>query len=163
MTVCSCRVTYAFQSESTLYSCLNVKELLARSRRKIRSLSDWNWTRTQNHLVRKRTLNHLVKLTNGWVFVYELSCSGLESSQLQSLEENIARRKYRDQKKSHKILRDLHHIFFSRVLMYVNFSRFFLLRVFFFSLRQAIKKSKRFKTNVEVISVNLSATFTFTV
>ena len=29
MTVCSCHVTYAFQSESTLYSCLNVKELLA--------------------------------------------------------------------------------------------------------------------------------------
>ena len=34
-TVCSCRVTHAFQSESTLYSCLNVKELLARSRREI--------------------------------------------------------------------------------------------------------------------------------
>ena len=28
-------VTYVFQSESTLYSCLNVKELLARSRREI--------------------------------------------------------------------------------------------------------------------------------
>ena len=34
-TVCSYHVTYAFQSESTLYSCLNVKELLARNRRKI--------------------------------------------------------------------------------------------------------------------------------
>ena len=34
-TVCSCHVTYAFQSESTLYICLNVKELLARSRREI--------------------------------------------------------------------------------------------------------------------------------
>ena len=32
LTVCSCHVTYAFQSESTLSSCLNVKELLARSR-----------------------------------------------------------------------------------------------------------------------------------
>ena len=31
----SYHVTYAFQSESTLYSCLNVKELLARSRRVI--------------------------------------------------------------------------------------------------------------------------------
>ena len=31
-TVCSCHVTYAFESESTLYSCLNVKELVARSR-----------------------------------------------------------------------------------------------------------------------------------
>ena len=38
------------------------KELLARSRREIWSLSDWNWTRTQNHLGRKRTLNHLAKL-----------------------------------------------------------------------------------------------------
>ena len=35
LTVCSCHVTYAFQSESTLYSCLDVKELLARSRREI--------------------------------------------------------------------------------------------------------------------------------
>ena len=26
--------------------------------------SDCNWTRTQNHLVLKRTLNHLAKLTN---------------------------------------------------------------------------------------------------
>ena len=32
LTVCSYHVTYAFQSDSTLYSCLNVKELLARSR-----------------------------------------------------------------------------------------------------------------------------------
>ena len=42
MTVCSCHVTYVFQSESILYSCLNVKELLARSRRKIWGLSDCN-------------------------------------------------------------------------------------------------------------------------
>ena len=52
LTVCSCHVTYAFQSEPTLYSCLNGKELLAQS----------NWTRIQNHLVPKRTLNHLAKL-----------------------------------------------------------------------------------------------------
>ena len=58
LTVCSCHVTYAFQSESTLYSCLNVKELLARSRREIWRWSDCNWTGTQNHLVLKRTLNH---------------------------------------------------------------------------------------------------------
>ena len=61
-TVCSCHATYAFQSESTLYSSLNVKELPARSRRKIWSLSDCNWTQTQNHLVRKWTLNDLAKL-----------------------------------------------------------------------------------------------------
>ena len=35
LTVCSYHVTYSFQSEFTLYSCLNVKELLARSRREI--------------------------------------------------------------------------------------------------------------------------------
>ena len=79
MTVSSCHVMYTFQSESTLYSFLNVKELLARSRREIWRLSDCNWTRTQNHLVRKQTFNHLAKLTC-WVFVYELSGSGFESS-----------------------------------------------------------------------------------
>ena len=42
--------------------CLNVKELLAWSRHHIWSLSDSNVIRTQNHLVRKRTLNHLAKL-----------------------------------------------------------------------------------------------------
>ena len=62
LTVSSCHVTYAFQSESTLYSCLNVKKLLVGSRRKIWSLSDCNWTRTKNHLVCKQTLNHLAKL-----------------------------------------------------------------------------------------------------
>ena len=62
LTVCSCHLTYAFQSESTLYSCLNVKELLARSRREIWRWSDCNWTRSQNHLVLKRTLNHLAEL-----------------------------------------------------------------------------------------------------
>ena len=35
---------YAFQSESTLYSCVNVKERLARSRREIWNLNDCNWT-----------------------------------------------------------------------------------------------------------------------
>ena len=63
LTVCFCHVTYAFQSKSTLYSCLNVKEILARSRRKIWSLSDCNWTWTHNHLAHTRTLNHLAKLT----------------------------------------------------------------------------------------------------
>ena len=41
------------------------------------ALSDCNWTRTQNHLVRKRTLNHLAKF---WVRV-----------QLQSLKLQISR------------------------------------------------------------------------
>ena len=109
LTVCSYHVTYMFQSESTLYSCLNVNELLSRSRQGIWSFSDCNRTQTPNHLVHKRTLNHLAKLAkhdmiraysqmhhtgkysqhssiiwpvqlNSWVFVYELSGGGLESS-----------------------------------------------------------------------------------
>ena len=35
LTVCCYHVTYAFQCESTFYSCLNVNELLARNRRNI--------------------------------------------------------------------------------------------------------------------------------
>ena len=79
--VCS-YVTYTFQSESKLYSCLNVKELPARNRRKMWSLSDCNRTRTHNHLVCKRTLNHLAKLVFNHlakVFVYKLSGCGVES------------------------------------------------------------------------------------
>ena len=34
-TVCSCHVTYAFQSEFTLYICLKTKELLVRNRHDI--------------------------------------------------------------------------------------------------------------------------------
>ena len=66
LTVCSYHVTYEFQRESTLYSCLNVTELLARSRCEIWSLSDCNWTRTHNHLVHKRTLNRLAIWLNVW-------------------------------------------------------------------------------------------------
>ena len=83
LTVCSCHVTYAFQSGSTLFSCLNVKELLAGSRCEIWSLSDCNWLEPRITLVCKPTLNHLAKLAiwrNGWVVVYELSGSRFESS-----------------------------------------------------------------------------------
>ena len=48
MTLCYYYVTYAFQSESTLYICLNDKELLARNRCNIWSLSDYNGTRTHS-------------------------------------------------------------------------------------------------------------------
>ena len=72
--VCSGHVKYAFQRESTIYSCLNVRKLLARSRREIWSLSDCNWTWNQNHLVRKQTLNPLtkwlsVRLRTKWFWV----------------------------------------------------------------------------------------------
>ena len=63
--------TYAFQRESTLYSCLNVKEPLAQTKDGIWSLTEGNGIRIYNHLVRKRTLNHLTKLAS--VFIYELS------------------------------------------------------------------------------------------
>ena len=59
--VCFDHVTYEFESESTLYSCLNVKKLLARSRRHIWRLSECNGTRTNKHLVHKRKLNDLAK------------------------------------------------------------------------------------------------------
>ena len=59
---CYYHFTYAFRSESTLYNCLNAKELLAQNRHDIWSLSDSNIIRTHNYLVRKRTLNHLAKL-----------------------------------------------------------------------------------------------------
>ena len=64
LTVFSYHVAYTFQSGSTIYSCLNIKELLPRSRQQIWKLSDCQLTRTQNHLVPKRRLNHLAKLTN---------------------------------------------------------------------------------------------------
>ena len=65
-------VTYTFQSESTLHSCLNVKELLAWSMHEIWSLSDCNWAQTHIYLVRKQTLNHLAKLTSlaKWLSVH---------------------------------------------------------------------------------------------
>ena len=63
LTVCSCHVTYVFHSESTFYSCMNLKELFAPEKRDIGSLIGLNSIRTLNHLVRKRTLNQLEKLT----------------------------------------------------------------------------------------------------
>ena len=74
LTVCYYHVTYAFQSASRLYRCLNVTELFSRNRRGIWSLSDCNGTGTHNHLVRKQTLNHLVKLTNDWAMLRVLIC-----------------------------------------------------------------------------------------
>ena len=79
MTVYYYHVTYVFQSESTLYSCLNVKELRAQTRREIWSLSCCNWPQTHNNFIHKLTLKRTLAL-NGWVFVYELSGCGFESS-----------------------------------------------------------------------------------
>ena len=60
--VCSYHVRYAFQSESTVYGSVSVKELLAQSRRQIWRLNDCNETRSHNCFVCKRTVKHLAKL-----------------------------------------------------------------------------------------------------
>ena len=74
VTVCSYHATYAFQSEFTLYSCLNVKEFFAQSRLEIWSLSDCNWTRTHNHLVHK---DFLGKVHND---IWGIANSGLKKN-----------------------------------------------------------------------------------
>ena len=61
---------------SSLYDCLNFRELLARIRRKFCRLSDCNWTWTHNHLVCKRILNHLAKLAKWLSCVVSTSLSG---------------------------------------------------------------------------------------
>ena len=61
--VCYHHLTYVFQRESTLFSCLNVKEPLIRKRLDIWHLPDSNRIWTHNHLVCKPTLNHLAKPT----------------------------------------------------------------------------------------------------
>ena len=67
-TLCFYHVTNAFQSESALYSCLNVKEFLAQNWRNICSLSNSNGIRTHNHLVRL-TKWLSVRLQTKWLWV----------------------------------------------------------------------------------------------
>ena len=71
LTVCSYHFTQAFQSESTLYICLNVKKILPQNSRDIWSLIDCIESQTHNHLLHKRSLNHLAKLTK-W-FTWDVS------------------------------------------------------------------------------------------
>ena len=54
------RTSFGVNPQSIVF--LNVKELLARCRRHIWSLNNSDEIRTDNHLVRNRTLNHLAKL-----------------------------------------------------------------------------------------------------
>ena len=60
----SYHATYAFYVLEWIYTVQvpECRELLARKRRDILSLSDCNRIRTLNHLIRKWTLNHLAKL-----------------------------------------------------------------------------------------------------
>ena len=55
-------MTFVFQSDPTLYSCLNVKEPPAQNKCGNWKLSDTNGIWTQNLLVCKQTLRHLLKL-----------------------------------------------------------------------------------------------------
>ena len=66
-------VMYAFENESTLCSCLNVKELRAQNRHNIWSLSDSNGTQTHNHLVHKQTLCELLSVWCIWLYVIIMS------------------------------------------------------------------------------------------
>ena len=61
VTVCYNCPTYMFQSESILYSYMNIKEFFAQNRRDIWSLSDTNGIQSQEHLIQKQTLSHLAK------------------------------------------------------------------------------------------------------
>ena len=69
-TVCYYHVTYEFQSEHTLYSVLNVKEMLVQNRRNIWSLSDSNGNRCSK--VWSVWLN-------GWVLVNKLNGCAFKS------------------------------------------------------------------------------------
>ena len=64
----------AFQSESTLYSCLNFKELCTQNWCIMWSFSGSNRIWTHNHLVHKRTLNYLAKFAKFVKFVKFVSC-----------------------------------------------------------------------------------------
>ena len=55
--------------------CLNVKELLARSRCHVWTLSDSIGIRTYKLLVFKQTLNHLAKLAKWWAVLWVLICT----------------------------------------------------------------------------------------
>ena len=59
LTAFSYHVEYAFQSESTFYSCLNVKELFPQKMHDIWYLSDCNVTQTHNHILLKQTHNNI--------------------------------------------------------------------------------------------------------
>ena len=66
MTVYYYHVTYVFQSESAVYSYLNVKELFARNR----SDSDSNGIRTHNHLVRKPFSQPVHQTLYIYIYIY---------------------------------------------------------------------------------------------
>ena len=92
LSVCYYHDTYAFQSESTFYKCLNVKKRLAQSGHNIRSLCDIQVTiecrftlkhecdliitHSQTHCRGKYSQHSSIiwpVWLNGWTFIYKLS------------------------------------------------------------------------------------------
>ena len=69
----SYHIMYAFPCHSTFYKCLNVKELLARSKDNTCRLRECNDTWTHNQLVPKQALYHLAQLTK-WLSCVDSDC-----------------------------------------------------------------------------------------
>ena len=70
LTVCSHHVTHLFQSESTIFSFPNLKDVLPINRRDNERLSECRGSQTHNQLVRKWTINYLIKLAT-WLSCYQ--------------------------------------------------------------------------------------------
>ena len=143
MTESSYHVTYAFYSGFTHYSYLNVKEILAQNRRNIWSLSDCNGIRTHNHLVQKRTLNHLAKLISlaKWLSVH-LRISWLW---IWNCLQNI----------NFFLAWPLHMVCFGKLLIWVlkNSGELFMLRFIYFISNS--EKTMKSWTNLNLISLFL--------
>ena len=75
--VCSCHVTYAFQSKSTLYSYLTVKELFARSLAKwlsIRLRTKWFWFESScSNLIIITIINIVINIDNAVAVAFYFS------------------------------------------------------------------------------------------
>ena len=79
LTVCSYHLRYTLQTESSFIICLKFKKLLALSKRNILRLRNYNVSQTHNHLVLKRTLNHLASCVVSTYLYGALDCMFLSS------------------------------------------------------------------------------------
>ena len=84
LTVCSCHAIYAFQSEYTLYSCLNIKDRVWETVECRFTLKRVRISRTYSHMHDRDEYSQQISIIwpvwlNGWVFVYELSDCGFKS------------------------------------------------------------------------------------
>ena len=70
LTVSSHHVTHLFQSESTISSFPNLKDVFAKNSRDTQRLGECSGIQTHNHLVCKRPMNYLIKLAT-WLTCYK--------------------------------------------------------------------------------------------